>query len=79
MQVISPHPSVAGVFLQKLPELIEENVARGFALKRRQRQRDDDQEDICSVFVTVLPRPSPAEGSALVLIQQVTSRLPVVV
>lgn len=28
-----PHPSVAGVFLQKLPELIEEDVSRSFTLK----------------------------------------------
>lgn len=29
----SSYPSVAGVLLEKLPELIEEDVPRGFALK----------------------------------------------
>lgn len=31
--VTLPHPSVAGIFLQKLSELIEKDVARRFALK----------------------------------------------
>lgn len=31
------HPSVAGIFLQELAKLVEENVARGLALKRTQR------------------------------------------
>lgn len=36
---MSSYPSVAGVFLEKLPELVEENVARGFSLKESQRPR----------------------------------------
>lgn len=41
---ISSYPSVAGIFLEKLPELIEENVPRGFSLEETQRQQTNQIE-----------------------------------
>lgn len=40
-RVLGSYPSVAGIFLEKLPEFIQENVAWGFSLKETQRQKTD--------------------------------------
>lgn len=51
-QLVSSYPSVAGVFLEKLPELIEENVSRGFTLKHKHSSDELTWKQYNEVFQT---------------------------